>query len=153
MTAAGGATLLARYRSMTLEQVADEVAAAFLMPLQVIRSQLRNLMVARLADLKRQWGVSMQALIELAYRTDLISSGQRTLLYKLFSVRGWQTHEPVSDELPPGTPSLAATIGRTLFGAGAFCRRHRPSGGTRAFGGQRDLPSTSSKASGPAMTA
>jgi Zn-dependent peptidase ImmA (M78 family)/transcriptional regulator with XRE-family HTH domain len=98
----------------TLEQEANAFAAEFLMPIEVIRPQLRNLKLARLPDLKRQWGVSMQALIEHGYGAGLVTARERTSLYKVFSAKGWRTHEPASDELPQESPSLASTIGRTL---------------------------------------
>ena len=89
-------------------------AAEFLMPWEVIRPQLRNLTIAKLIDLKREWGISMQALIERAYLGKLINSTQRMNLYKSLSARGWRTSEPVSEELSPEVPELAQNIGNAL---------------------------------------
>ena len=50
-----------------VEGEANRFAAEFLMPAEVIKPQLRNISLGRLIDLKRLWGVSMQALIERAY--------------------------------------------------------------------------------------
>ncbi len=77
------------------------------MPADTIRPQLRNLTTGKLHDLKRAWGVSMQALTERAYRLGAIRASERTNLYKTFSRLGWRTHEPVSDELTPEHPQLA----------------------------------------------
>ena len=97
---------------------ATAFASEFLMPSEVIRPQLRNLTTGRLHDLKRFWGVSMQALIERAYHLGTLTAKQRTYLYKRFSALGWRTHEPVSDELAPERPRLLADIGRELLDRG-----------------------------------
>jgi Zn-dependent peptidase ImmA (M78 family) len=97
-----------------MEREANEFAAEFLMPLEVIRPQLRNLKLGRLHDLKREWGVSMQALVERAYQTGLMTKDARTNMYKAFSARGWRTAEPLSDELSPEHPALTESIGTAL---------------------------------------
>jgi Zn-dependent peptidase ImmA (M78 family) len=100
------------------EKDADSFAAEFLMPAEVIRPQLRNLTMGRLADLKRQWGVSMQALIERAHQLSVIPAGQRTTLYKQFSRMGWRTREPFSDDLASEQPQLTEAITRALLEKG-----------------------------------
>jgi Zn-dependent peptidase ImmA (M78 family)/transcriptional regulator with XRE-family HTH domain len=101
-----------------LEREANEFAAEFLMPLEVIRPQLRSLKLGRLHDLKREWGVSMQALIERAHESRLLTATERTSLYKALSSRGWRTREPVSDELPPETVELVRNVGLALGAKG-----------------------------------
>ena len=101
-----------------VEADATAFAAEFLMPADTIRPQLRNLTTGKLHDLKRHWGVSMQALIERAYRLKTITAPQRTSLYKQFSRLGWRTHEPVGDELAPEHPRLAAQIGQAMLARG-----------------------------------
>ncbi len=98
----------------TIEPEANMFAAEFLMPWEVIRPQLRNLTTAKLLDLKREWGVSMQALIERAWFGRLITNTQRTNFYKSLSARGWRITEPISDELPPETPALPHDIASAL---------------------------------------
>ena len=97
-----------------METDANDFAAEFLMPEVVIRPQLRNLSTGKLLDLKRQWGVSAQALVERAYRLGTIDARRRTGFYKQFSRLGWRKREPASDELAPEQPRLAADIGRAL---------------------------------------
>lgn len=104
--------------SPDMEQEANKFAAEFLMPAEVIRPQLRQLTLGRLLDLKREWGVSIQALIERASGLGLVSSTQRTNLYKTLSARGWRTREPASDELPPEQPVLPRSIGDALVAKG-----------------------------------
>jgi len=98
----------------TVEQDANAFGAEFLMPIEAIRPQLRNLNLGKLLDLKRQWGVSMQALIEHAYNNKLLTADKRTNFYKALSARGWRAREPGSDDLPPESPTLPESIGATL---------------------------------------
>lgn len=100
------------------EDEANAFAAEFLMPADVIRSDLRNLTLGKLHDLKRHWGVSMQALIERAHQLDTVSSAQRTGFYKTLSKRGWRTKEPLSEDLAPERPRLAASLGQALLDGG-----------------------------------
>ena len=101
-----------------VESDATDFAAEFLMPAETIRPQLRNLTLGKLHDLKRHWGVSMQALIERAHRLGILGTSERANLYKRFSARGWRTREPLSDELLPECPSMVDRIGRTLLERG-----------------------------------
>lgn len=101
-----------------VEQEANEFAAEFLMPLTVIRPQLRNVTLGRLHDMKREWGVSMQALIERAHDARTITGVQRSNLYKALSAKGWRMREPLSDELPPEHPRLTTQIGEALRAKG-----------------------------------
>ena len=70
--------------------------------------------MAKLIDLKREWGVSMQALIERAWNGKVITAGQRMNFYKSLSARGWRTSEPVSEELAPERPALAQSIASAM---------------------------------------
>lgn len=115
----GHLVLHSTYLDDEVESQANRFAAEFLMPADEIRSMLRGqLTLARLVDLKRHWGVSMQALIERAYNLGVLTASQRTSLYKALSAKGMRTHEPASDELTPETPRLAAHIMSSLSGRG-----------------------------------
>lgn len=100
------------------ESEANAFAAEFLMPQDVIRQQLRKLNLGRLLDLKREWGVSVQALIERAYRLGRLTTGERTRLYKQLAAHGWRTREPGSDDLRPEIPHLATEISSALASRG-----------------------------------
>ena len=101
-----------------VERNANEFASEFLMPSQVIRSQLRAPNLGRLHDLKREWGVSMQALIEKSYSLGGLSASSRANLYKSISARGWRTHEPLSDTLPRETAKLTSNIAAAMLARG-----------------------------------
>lgn len=94
-----------------MEEEANAFAAEFLMPEHVIRPELRNLSLGKLIDLKREWGVSMQAIFERAYRFGLVKASDRVDFYRSLNSRGWKVREPVSDELPIERAELAQEIG------------------------------------------
>jgi Zn-dependent peptidase ImmA (M78 family) len=100
------------------EGEANEFAAEFLMPAHVIKPDLRPATLGRLRDMKRVWGVSMQALFERAYSLGLTTATNRTSFYKAMNSRGWKTAEPDSDRLAPEVPELVAAIGDTLHAKG-----------------------------------
>lgn len=101
-----------------VEAQASAFAAEFLMPAELVRPSLRNLRIGRLLDLKREYGVSMQALVERAYQLGLLSPTQRSSTYKLLSAKGWRTREPGSDDIAPERPSLARAIAEDLSARG-----------------------------------
>ncbi len=100
--------------SEDVEGEANRFAAEFLMPASMIRSELRNVTLGQLFDLKRVWGVSVQALIERAVDLRLLTPQRRITWYKQLSARGWRKQEPGSDELRPEHPKIAQRIGMTL---------------------------------------
>lgn len=76
------------------EAEADEFASELLMPARDIRSQLVGLTLPRLLELKRQWGVSMAALIRRARDLgELDDPDYRALMIRLSSA-GYRTEEP-----------------------------------------------------------
>jgi Zn-dependent peptidase ImmA (M78 family) len=98
-----------------VEERANAFAAEFLMPIEVIRPQLRNLRAPQLFNLKREWGVPMAALVERAFHEGLMRKEQRTSMYKMFAARGWRIREPLSDELAAERPTLTRTIPHALM--------------------------------------
>jgi Zn-dependent peptidase ImmA (M78 family) len=102
----------------TMEQEASAFGAEFLAPSEAIRHELRNLTLGKLLDLKREWEISVQAIIERAWQLKMIDADQRTRLYKSLSARGWRTQEPVSDELSIERPELPSKIGEILASKG-----------------------------------
>lgn len=100
------------------EGQANAFAAEFLMPEVAIRSELRRRDLGTLLDLKREWGVSMQAIFERAYQLGIASAAERTSFYKAMNVRGWKTNEPGSEAIPSERPQLAPSIGDALRSRG-----------------------------------
>lgn len=85
------------------EEQAHRFAAGFLVPPVDAYDDLAGpLTLTRLAGLKARWGVSIQALIQHAWRLGIIDDGRRRSLYQQLSARGWRTQEPVhvDEEIP-----------------------------------------------------
>lgn len=81
------------------EDQAFAFAAAFLMPAQDIRSDLRRpLQLSDLAQLKRKWRVSMAAIVKRAHSLGLIDETRYKSLFVQLSRRGWRKTEPVNIE-------------------------------------------------------
>ncbi len=106
------------YQDEDVEAQANAFAAEFLMPAHIIRPRLRVVDLGKLLALKREWGVSMQALMERAHDLGVAGERERTAFYKQMSRRGWRKNEPGSADLPPERPRLAGSIGRSLQDAG-----------------------------------
>lgn len=90
------------------EEEANAFAAEFLMPAKEIKPQLRNLDMAKLADLKRHWKVSMQALIYRARTLEMITERQQRTWFMRFNKLGYRKTEPV--EIPREEPALIRRV-------------------------------------------
>lgn len=78
------------------ETQAHKFAAAFLMPADAIYDDLpQRADWERLASLKREWGVSIAALLKRAQTLGRMSPTNYTQAMKTLSARGWRRHEPV----------------------------------------------------------
>jgi Zn-dependent peptidase ImmA (M78 family)/DNA-binding XRE family transcriptional regulator len=109
-----GHIILHRFPTPNMEEEANEFAAEFLMPRREIKPSLYNLTMAKLADLKRIWKVSMQALIERAFQLRTITEYQRRLFYINLNRNGRsRIHEPLENEYPPERPQLFAKMLKT----------------------------------------
>lgn len=114
----GHLVLHATYTDLEPEAQANTFAAELLMPEHVIRPTLCSLTLGRLLDLKLEWGTSMQAILEHAYRLGRVTVDERQRLDKAMNARGWKTTEPGSDRLPSETPELIHLAGDRLRTAG-----------------------------------
>jgi Zn-dependent peptidase ImmA (M78 family)/DNA-binding XRE family transcriptional regulator len=98
-----------------LEAEADEFAAEFLLPQQVIKRELQTpITLSQLVELKHRWGVSMQALVMRATDLGVITERQRKYLFQQISSRGWRTDEPLN--LPPEKPRLLRKMVELVYG-------------------------------------
>lgn len=68
-----------------MEGQATAFAYEFLMPADEIRAEMRRLDLGKLLDLKREWGISMQALLERAYHMGLVTAESRAKFYKIMN--------------------------------------------------------------------
>ncbi|MEM6393571.1 MAG: ImmA/IrrE family metallo-endopeptidase [Planctomycetota bacterium] len=79
------------------EEQANAFAGAFLMPVNDVRRDFAcRVDLDRLAQLKRKWRVSMQALAYRAHRLGCIDATRFKSIFTQMSRRGWRKTEPVS---------------------------------------------------------
>ncbi len=86
-----------------MEAEANQFASEFLMPEREIKSMLTGLDLARAAQLKAYWRVSMQALIMRARDLEIISRQKASRMFMQMSSMGYRRVEPVA--LPVEEPS------------------------------------------------
>ena len=95
-----------------VEQQADLFAAEFLTPAHQIRPMLDGLTFQKLGGLKREWKVSMQALIMRAYQLGVISAAQRRSMFMQLSRAGYRLREPPTLDPPVEKPSRMKQLAR-----------------------------------------
>lgn len=77
-----------------MEREADELAGAFLLPADEIRSQLRRFDLRQLANMKVYWKVSMASIAVRAERLNLITPYQSKMFWIEMSKLGYRKREP-----------------------------------------------------------
>lgn len=97
-----------------IEKQANAFASSFLMPhevaLQVLPTRLDTLAWGRLAELKRDWGMSIQAMLFRSRDLGLLGPDRYRTAMKYLSGRGWRVLEPGDREMGPAeAPMLIAT--------------------------------------------
>ena len=95
-----------------VEQQANLFAAELLTPAREIGPQLSGLTFQKLGGLKREWKVSMQALITRAYHLKAISEGQRRAMFMRLSRAGYRTREPETLDPPVEKPFVMTLLAR-----------------------------------------
>jgi Zn-dependent peptidase ImmA (M78 family)/DNA-binding XRE family transcriptional regulator len=99
-----GHILMHRLPSPYMEEEADRFAAEFLMPADIIRSELSHLSLEQLASLKLRWRVSMAALLKRALTLKKITERQYRYFWMQMGKLGWRLCEP--PELEPPQESM-----------------------------------------------
>jgi Zn-dependent peptidase ImmA (M78 family) len=94
--------------SIDAEAEANRFAAEFLMPASEVRHELDNLTLQRLAELKRIWRVSMQAILYRARELGTLTPRRYRSLMMLMSKLGYRKSEPVT--LSAEEPTQLKTI-------------------------------------------
>lgn len=93
-----------------MERQANEFASEFLMPARDIMPYLVDLSLAKLADLKRYWKVSMAALLKRAADLETITPRKARSLWVELGKAGYRKREPSELDLPRESPSLIDEI-------------------------------------------
>jgi hypothetical protein len=96
------------------EKEANEFASALLMPKAeiTIALRMRRLDMARLAALKPEWRVSMQALLYRAQSLGLIEQQKAAWLWRRFAIDRIKLREPASLDFPPEIPGVVSRMVR-----------------------------------------
>jgi Zn-dependent peptidase ImmA (M78 family)/transcriptional regulator with XRE-family HTH domain len=107
-----GHLVMHKFPSPNMEQEANSFASAFLMPKSDVTIALRSkLSLPRLAALKKEWHVSMQALLYRAQTLGLIEKEKAAWLWRKFAMERMRAREPPETEFPTEQP---AVIGRMV---------------------------------------
>jgi Zn-dependent peptidase ImmA (M78 family)/transcriptional regulator with XRE-family HTH domain len=105
-----GHALLHVQPTVNQEREADQFASELLMPAAEGHRVLKNVDMARLAQLKSEWGMSMAAMLRRAHDLGEISEYRYRQLNIELSASGYRTKEPVqlADEKPGVLPAVVA---------------------------------------------
>lgn len=98
-----------------LENQADEFASEFLMPREAIKKELiPPITLSSLVELKKRWGVSMQALVVRSRDLQVITERQYKYLFQQMGSHGWRVEEPV--HVPAERPRLLRKMIEVIYG-------------------------------------
>ncbi|SDV49787.1 Zn-dependent peptidase ImmA, M78 family [Chitinasiproducens palmae] len=89
-----------------IEQQAHLFGAALLVPRASLAKELYSISIDALLELKRRWGVSMQALLYRAHKLELISYNQYQYAFRQISAAGYRRIEPLDREIPVERPTM-----------------------------------------------
>lgn len=93
------------------EKEADAFASEFLIPEKELRKQIPiRLTISALADLKRYWKVSMQAILYSAHENKIITPNNHKDLILQISKSGMRTKEPIELEPQREKPVILPTL-------------------------------------------
>ena len=95
-----------------VEEQADRFAAEFLAPAHEIAPALNGLTYQKLGGLKREWKISMQALITRAYHLRTITDKQRRTMFIRLAKAGYRTREPSTLDPPIERPARMRQLAR-----------------------------------------
>jgi Zn-dependent peptidase ImmA (M78 family)/transcriptional regulator with XRE-family HTH domain len=88
-----------------VENQAWEFAEEFLMPAAEIDQQFDHLNLDKLGQLKKEWGVSMQALLYRAKKMGKIGESYNRFLWMQIGKCGYRVNEPFEDAIPDENPT------------------------------------------------
>ena len=86
------------------EQQANDFAGEFLAPAHELLPMLPGIALNQLAGLKREWKISMQAILMRAYRLGVITDRQRSAMFAQLTRAGYRTREPMELDPPIEVP-------------------------------------------------
>ncbi|MFO1185931.1 MAG: XRE family transcriptional regulator [Bauldia sp.] len=123
-----GHLVMHRFPVPEMEEQANEFASALLMPQAEIEAAFGpRIDMKRLAALKPEWRVSMQALLYRAESKGMIEKEKATWLWRKFSYNRWRLREPPELDFPTEQPGVIPRMVRLHlenfgFSKGEFAR-------------------------------
>lgn len=101
-----------RFPNPSMEKQANTFASALLMPADEIRNAFmgQRIDLKRLAALKPEWKVSMQALLYRAQSLGLVTMKQASYLWRQFSFYRMKLREPVELDFPMESPGVLSRM-------------------------------------------
>jgi Zn-dependent peptidase ImmA (M78 family) len=101
-----------RFPTPEMEEEANRFSSALLMPEAEMRDALhgRRITLELLAGLKKEWRVSMQAILYRAKDLGYLTANQSRYLWQQISARGWRLREPPDTEFAPEVPRVLPAI-------------------------------------------
>ncbi|MCP4176596.1 MAG: ImmA/IrrE family metallo-endopeptidase [bacterium] len=92
-----------------IEKQAHLFASSFLLPRETFGKIVKyNGSIGELLKLKKEWGVSIQAMIERSFQIGYINEHRRKYLYKRINQLGYSKRDPADDYLKMENPSLSS---------------------------------------------
>ncbi|MCJ2125712.1 helix-turn-helix domain-containing protein [Methylobacterium sp. J-077] len=109
-----------------IEAQAHRFAGAFLFPREAFFEEVRTASLDYFCSLKRRWGMSIGAMIYRASDLGLIDEGERGVLFRNLTRRGWRgaLREPFDrrDEMPMERPRMLRRGVEVLLSEGFYTR-------------------------------
>lgn len=107
-----GHLVMHRFPNPEMEKQANTFASALLMPADGIQTALMSgrIDLKRLAALKPEWKVSMQALLYRAQTLGIVSAKQSSYLWRQFNVHRIKLQEPSVLDFPMETPGVISRM-------------------------------------------
>lgn len=101
-----------RFPNPSMEKQANAFASAFLMPAEDIQNAFmgQRIDLSRLAALKPEWKVSMQALLYRAQSLGLVTEKQAGYLWRQISFHRMKLREPMELDFPPEVPGVLSRM-------------------------------------------
>jgi Zn-dependent peptidase ImmA (M78 family) len=107
-----GHLVMHRFPNLSMEKQANSFASALLMPAEDVQSAFRGQRIDlnRLAALKPEWKVSMQALLYRAQSLGLIPEKQAAYLWRQISFHRMKLREPMELDFPMEEPGVLSRM-------------------------------------------
>lgn len=106
------------YDSQILKKMEKEAfifASAFLMPEKEFFDSVFSTSINDFIMLKRQWKVSIAAIVQRCYDLNIITDARFTSLQKQISYNRWRKEEPLDKDIPIEQPKLFNTVVENLL--------------------------------------